>query len=115
MPAWLHSFSTARNQAFFAAALALNSSLIFSISTPFITGWKFWIFSAVLLRDALALSLRFLRLSRVTAMTFCLKNRKNSRFNLSGKRKGRSGSNNRKNIANQRSFGVGLALLSQSC
>src|SRR5258706_3623009 len=107
MPAWLHSFSTARNQAFFAAALALNSSFIFSISPPFITGWKFWIFNAVLLRDALALSLRFLRLSRVTDMTFLfLKSRKNSRFNLSWKRKGRSDPNNHYNIPNQRSFGL---------
>ena len=62
-----------KNYAFFAAALALNSSLIFSISTLFFTGWKFWIFKAVLLRAALALSFRFLRLSRVTDMTFRFK------------------------------------------
>src|SRR5882757_2297366 len=60
---------------FFAAAafFALNSSLIFSISTDFATGWKFWILRVVLLRADLALSLRFLRLRRVTAINTSFK------------------------------------------
>ena len=60
-----------KDQAFFA--FALNSSLIFSISTFWITGWKFWLLSACLLLADLALSLRFFLLSLVTDMIQCFK------------------------------------------
>lgn len=57
---------------FEASFWALNSSFIFSTSTPLITGWKLRSFNDCLLRADFALSFLFLRLSLVTAMTVYL-------------------------------------------
>jgi len=66
-----------RQNYFLAAALALNSSLIFSISTDFATGLKFCTFKLVLLRADFALSLRPFLFKRVTDITFAFKGCKN--------------------------------------
>ncbi len=59
------------------ASLALNSSLIFSISTALATGLKFWVFRDVLLRADFPLSLRFFLFKRVTDITLSFKGCKN--------------------------------------